>query len=153
MAHRSILVALAWLCAACTERSLVLAEDEPVRDLAASVPRDLASPRDLAEPPFDGPQRHLGEPCAHDGECLSGTCFTPELTRGQWNHVCGAACDAQRPCLEGACVSYDFDVYWCVNPCDFQKHSSDCLPQGFLCCQGGPIDVCVSPAAITCMPL
>ncbi|MEO6950230.1 MAG: hypothetical protein ABI321_00350 [Polyangia bacterium] len=129
-------------------------------DLAVA---DLASPRpDLATPlPRDlGPLRHLGEPCDVDAQCLSGDCVTATESRGDFDQVCGQVCGhvddtgthADPPCIEGICLSFDTNVYWCLPTCDAQNHNSECQA-GFVCCSGGGVQACVSPRAIACLPL
>ena len=147
----------AWLALAllsgCTDRAL--GRDPMASD--ASVVTDAATRSDLALPDlayaFDGPKRHLAEPCTHDVECLSGDCVTPEETRGEFDNICSATCDAKHPCLEGTCLSFDFVRYWCLPVCEATKQNADC-PPGFVCCaSGGDIQTCVSPTAQTCDPL
>jgi hypothetical protein len=150
------LLIVALFMAACAGRALGLDEGEElgaslVADLAVVGERDLAVPLDAGSV-GDGPKRHLGAPCDRDDECLSGDCLTPSETRGQFGNLCGAACGAGRACVEGVCLTFDFDVYWCLPTCDIQEHSQDC-PSNFLCCQGAGVDACVAPSALTCRPL
>ena len=162
-----------WLLAAllcgCGDRALEASRsdlaDLGISDLsvaAADLATPDAAPSDLAPPAGSdlGPLRHLGEPCDLDAECLSGDCVTADESRGTFDHVCGQNCGyadqtgihAEAPCLEGVCLSFDIDVYWCLQTCDAQNHNTECA-HGFVCCSGGGQEACVSPAAIACIPL
>ena len=67
-------------------------------------------------------------------------------------YLCGAACDHATPCAEGTCLSYDFDLYWCLRACDPLLHNADCPPR-FLCCENGVSATCVNEDALTCLPI
>jgi hypothetical protein len=151
-------VLLAVLLCGCGARALEASSPDlarPVFDLAAAA-------GDLAKPVTDdlGPQRHLGEACDVDAQCLSGDCVTADESRGAFDRVCGQVCGradetgvhAAPPCIEGTCLSFDMDVYWCLLACEPQNHNDEC-GGGFVCCSGGGVQVCVSPQAIACIPL
>ena len=135
----------------CTDRSLGPYDEPGVTDLRAEV-ADLARVVDARAPSWDGPKRHLGADCVVDDECLSGDCVTSAESRGEFDSVCGARCDAARPCLEGVCLSFDGNEYWCVPTCERLAGNHDCFG-GFLCCETGSVSACVPPDAVTCQPL